>query len=400
MSSGKLLAISLVLLIILVMVILVAYSVIPLMQRTTLTHRITSNSTLTTTAHSTTTMTLTQTATTQTTVTVVKNSTSTTTTTTSLLPAIDPRLIKANAYFLTTPYDMMSWNNSYFTQFVNYLVKANITYLYFNLPNINPNASLFDNFTLDSNLIIRFDMVGTNMSHQFQYVGWTGTQADPNATLGNFTTTGIDQTVSSLYKAGFDGILIDLEPVPNDSPQFLTMLQDFRDAINKFAPGMILGANTMAVYGGIEPGHEWAWDPNYYHTVSQLVNFVSPMLFESGKTSFNDYLQYVELQVQTTSQFSASPIIYAIPNWYTNSTYHNPKVENITSAILAFRAYLNNQKAPPLMIGLGIFGLNKTYILTPSTATQALETTPSDWSFFINQWVNTNYPTEIGSGFK
>lgn len=400
MSLGKLLAISLVVLIILVMVILVAHSVAPLMEKSPLANSNGSNSTLTTTAHSITTMTLTQTTTTQTTITVVHNSTSTTTTTTSLLPAIDPRLIKANAYFLTTPYDMMAWNNSYFTQFVNYLVKANITYLYFNLPNLNPNASLTDNFTLDTSLIIRFDMVGTNMSHQFQYVGWTGTQTNPNAMLGNFTTTGINQTVSSLYNAGFDSILIDLEPVPNDSPQFLTMLQDFRNAINSLAPGMILGTNTMAVYGGIEPGHEWAWDPNYFHTVSQLVNFVSPMLFESGKTNFSDYLQYVELQIQATSQYSAAPLIYAIPNWYTNSTYHNPKVENISSAVLAFREYLNNQKPPPLMIGLAIFGLNKTYILTPDTVTQALETTPSDWSFFIDQWVNTNYPTEIGSGFK
>jgi hypothetical protein len=84
-----------------------------------------------------------------------------------------------------------------------------------------------DNFTLDTTLIARF-MQTTGSIHSFQYIAWTGSEVDPNSILGNFTTSGVGQTVISVFNAGFDGILIDLEPVPNDNPQFLNLLSTLR----------------------------------------------------------------------------------------------------------------------------------------------------------------------------
>src|SRR5579875_1411696 len=390
-SASKLIAIS-VLLIVVLLVILVIISTPSLLERSGL-EGSTALPTLggnaqTATGPNTVTNVVTTTRLSTSVTTITKNYTTTTLSTTTLLPAAIPQLVKSNAYFLTTPVDMMAWNQSYFDSFTQHLIKANVTYLYFNLPNLNQDASL----------IVRFDVLATAANRPFQYIAWTGTQTDPNATLANFTTAGVDETVNSVYKAGFDGILLDLEPVPNDSPQFLNMLIAFRSAIDQYAPGMLLGANSMAVYYGESYGHEWGWDPNYFQRVTSLVNYVSPMLFESGARNYSAYIQYAETQIQITSQYSKAAIMYAIPDWYANTTWHDPLGENLSNAVTAFQLYLSNQNPPPMMMGLAIYGLNKTYVLTPNTVTQALETTPQDWSVFINQWVNTNYPSKIGSG--
>jgi hypothetical protein len=162
---------------------------------------------------------------------------------------------------------------------------------------------------------------------------------------------------------------------------------------------MLLGANNMVVNPGEEPGHEWTWDPGYFQSVTSLLDFTSPMLFESGASTFSEYLSYAEYQIQMVSQYSNCPVIFAIPDWYANTTWHHPYGENLTNAVAAFRTYLDSGESPQpaKMLGLAIYGLNKTYILTPGTVTEALETTPRDWLYFISQWVNTGYPQRVGS---
>jgi hypothetical protein len=155
----------------------------------------------------------------------------------------------------------------------------------------------------------------------------------------------------------------------------------------------------MNIHPGAFYGQLWSWDPNYYQNVSQIVDFISPMLFESGTVNQSSYVSYTAPQIEYAEQYTKCPIMYSIPNWYEYSIYHNPLGENITNAIIAFRDYISGSFRPSLsmMMGFGIWGLNKTYILTPGTQTQALETTPNDWSYFFNNWVSTSYPNEIGS---
>jgi hypothetical protein len=292
---------------------------------------------------------------------------------------------------------MMQWNQSYFESFTQKLESANVTYLFLNLPNLNNDSSLNDNFTLDSLLILRFDQIVGN--YTFQYIAWTGTQSSPNTLLANFTYSGINETAASLYKAGFDGILVDIEPVPNDSPTLITMLKDFRTAMNNYDQSSLLAVNSMNIHYGAAPGQLWSWDPQYYQNISGLVNFISPMLFESGSENQSQYVSYAIPQIQLAEQYSKSPILYSIPNWYENSTYHNPLGENLQNAIIAFRAYIDQGYYPKLniMMGLGIWGLNKTYILSPGTQTKALDTTSYDWSYFITNWVETSYPAHTGT---
>jgi hypothetical protein len=329
------------------------------------------------------------------------NQSTTSTTRPIVAPKPDPALVKANGYLLSTPVSMLQWNDSMFSSLVQHLIACNVTYLFFNLANMNQNGAVDENFTVDTLLILRFN----NFSdlHSFQYIAWTGTQNNPNALLSNFTTAAINQTVASAYKAGFDGFLIDIEPVPNGSPQFLTMLQDFKAAVNATDPALLIGANSMNLNWWEPYGRLWMWDTSYFQNVTSLVSFVSPMLFESGMTTPAMYQQFLIQQTALVAQFSKAPVIYEIPDWYgPNTTWHFPLAENISNAINAFQKYMNLSSegvVPPLskMLGLAIYGLNKTYTLEPGTVSQALETRPSDWSLFVTQWVEANYSQKVGT---
>ena len=294
---------------------------------------------------------------------------------------------------------MMNINDSVFQSFEQHLITANVSYLYFNLPNMNLNGSLTDNFTLDTELILRFDQY--KGSHNFQYIAWTGSEINPQSIIGNFTSTGLDQLASSVYRAGFDGILIDLEPVPNDSPQFLTMLSDLRHAISQNNTKLLLGANSMKIDPSAVSGQDWSWDPSYFSQVSSTLDYISPMFFESGTNTQQEFIHYVDNQLNLTSHYVKSPVLFAIPNWYSNTTWHHPWAENLSNSIIAIRAYIDsvgsNKKPLPTMLGIGIYGLNKTFIVGEGTPAEALETTPHDWATFQTQWVNTAYPQELGT---
>jgi hypothetical protein len=328
------------------------------------------------------------------------NSTSTITFTSETL-VHDPRLIKANGYLLASTYIMMQWSDSKISSLVESLIAANVTYIFLNLANMNQDGSVNENFTLDTILIMKLNSYAG--SHSFEYIAWTGTQDNPNILLQDFTYAGIRETVISSYKAGFDGFLIDIEPVPNDSPQFLVMLQDFRSAIDAYAPGMLLGVNNMNTFYTALPGRLWIWDNLYLRNVTKIVDYISPMLFESGRTDLFGYEQYVYHQIEVMTQSSLVPVLYEIPDWYDPSTYHFPLGENISNAIIAFQQYVNlaNQgqmPKPSNMLGLAIYALNKSYSFQPNTVMEALETRPYDWTFFVTQWVNTIYPQEVGGG--
>ena len=292
---------------------------------------------------------------------------------------------------------MMLLDNATFSGFVANLIRANVTYLFFNLPNMNTSGYVADNFSQESALISRFDSLRGN--HTFEYFGWTGTQIDPTDVLGNFTDPSIITDVSSIYQAGFQGILIDMEPVPNDSPQFLSMLQDLKQAMSQEPTKMLLAANSMKVGYGATPGQEWTWDPTYFRNVTKLVDFVIPMLFETGTTTQYSYEQYSKQQIQLSTQYSSAPVLYSIPDWYANSTWHHPYAENLTNAVITFSALIASGTKLPNMIGLGIYALNKTYVLGQGPPTQGLETTSYDWAYYINNWTNTSYPMKIGTAY-
>ncbi len=290
---------------------------------------------------------------------------------------------------------MMLLDNATFNNLVSELIHANVTYLFFNLPNMDPTGAVADNYSLETSLIARFDSLRGN--HTFEYFAWTGTQINPTDVLGNFTSAAIISDVKSIYNAGFQGVLIDMEPVPNDSPQFITMLQTFRQAMNQEPTKMLLAANSMKIGYGATYGQDWTWDPLYFKNVTSLVNFVIPMLFESGASTQYSYEQYVKLQIQLVTQYSLAPVLYSIPDWYANSTWHHPYAENLTNAVLTFSAYITSGAKLPNMIGLGIYALNKTYVLGQGPPTLGLETTSYDWSYFINHWADTSYPMKVGT---
>jgi hypothetical protein len=291
-------------------------------------------------------------------------------------------------------------SDSSFQQFENHLISSNIVYLFFDLPSMETSGLIDPSgySSVSAQLIARFNSYAG--SHLFEYIGWSTQQSDPKGLISGYSNSAIAQTVSDLSSAGFNGILLDPEPVPDDSPQFLSFVTAFRSEIAQLDPGMLLGDASMNMVPGTQPGGAgWSWDPSYYGQVTSLVDFVVPMLYNSGYTTSSGYEQWVVSRIQLNTEYSKAPVLYSLPDWYQDSTWHTTAAENLTSAVLAFRSYVDSFEStlpPSNMMGLGIFSINGGYVQGQDPLT-SFETTQSDWNFFLSDWVNTPYPSLVGS---
>ncbi len=144
----------------------------------------------------------------------------------------------------------------------------------------------------------------------------------------------------------------------------------------------------MNILPNAVPGESWLWDEGYFGNVTSRLDFVLPMLYESGFNTTESYMQWVEQQISLNSEYSKAPVIYSLPNWYENTKWHHPWAENLENAIQAFQSYMtNNESSLPAsnMMGLAIYSLNAS-----ATATST-ETTSADWNYFMQQWVDSNF---------
>ena len=304
--------------------------------------------------------------------------------------AYDARVPNGNGYFV--PAVLVNADTSTFESLVDKLVSAKVVYLFFNLPNIEPSGYI-DPALLNQTppLIARFK--SSAPAHQFIYVGWTGTQTETKPLLNDYNSDMIGLTIRELNQSGFSALIFDPEPVPNESVQFLNLLDTIRSEINSFSPGMLLGEAAMNIIPSATVGENWSWDQGYYQAVTSRLDFVLPMLYETGFNTSQSYAAWVEDRIAFNSNYSRAPVIYSLPDWYENTTWHHPWAENLATAILAFRAYMavNSSVLPPSnMIGVAIYSLNGTFVGNGNPI-ESVETTNSDWMFFENYWSNTSF---------
>ncbi|MHB1909961.1 MAG: hypothetical protein ACYCQJ_13980 [Nitrososphaerales archaeon] len=319
---------------------------------------------------------------------ITNQSTSATATTSSAVH--DSRVPNGNGYFV--PAVLINADNFTFQTLVDKLVSAKVVYLFFNLPNIEPSGYL-DPALLNQtpSLIARFK--NSAPGHQFIYVGWTGTQTETKPLLNDYNSDMIGLTIKGLNQSGFSALIFDPEPVPNESVQFLNLLDTIRIEINSFSPGMFLGDAAMNIIPYATVGENWSWNRGYYEAVTSRLDFVLPMLYETGFNTSQGYASWVDDRIAFNSNYSRAPVIYSLPDWYQNTTWHHPWAENLTTAILAFRAYMvvNSSVLPPSnMMGVAIYSLNGTFVGNANPM-DSIETTNSDWVFFESYWSNTSF---------
>jgi hypothetical protein len=164
-----------------------------------------------------------------------------------------------------------------------------------------------------------------------------------NITDAKFQENFIGQS-GRFIEMGFDGILVDIEPVPDNTKEALL-------AIINGLQTQLPEKTLIAVYSG-SPGNNsvnpWEWDSQLFMDVSDLVNIIFVQGYDTGLATAEEYKEYIRKNVKTLSGFNWKPsLFFGVPT-------HNPYPETTENALdaysQAFKETPNNK-----FLGLAVF---------------------------------------------
>lgn len=187
--------------------------------------------------------------------------------------------------------------------------------------------------------------------------GWISVPAGTEPNGRDLSSPDVQQAVAAFSRfavdeLGFDGVFLNVEPVWDGDPNFISLLGVVRDTLGSDVP--ISAAippdwhpenPQIPVPPLIEPGTEWSAD--YKKSVALLVDELALMAYNSGLADPNDYADWVAYQVatyaNTVSELDAGAgagvqIMIGIPTYDSELPGHDALVENIPSAIRGVRA--------------------------------------------------------------
>jgi hypothetical protein len=141
------------------------------------------------------------------------------------------------------------------------------------------------------------------------------------------TRANIVSAVESSLGTGVSGVQLDLEPYPV-SVGFLSLLEELRAMFARVGFGGRLSVTAPATIS--------KWTPSYLKQVSQLVTQIDPLYYDSEYTSTSSYEAWVRgsLAYYTANVSAATRIVPVLPS-YSPNPWHNPAVENISTATTA-----------------------------------------------------------------
>ncbi|MDD5644574.1 MAG: PilZ domain-containing protein [bacterium] len=219
------------------------------------------------------------------------------------------------------------------------------------------------------------EMKKTN--REFEFFAWvearTEFNEDPNTDLSE--ESDFDNVVNAAKALCsdyvFDGVLLDLVPVPNGNENFIALIKE----IKKRIPDKKAGAVTM------EWGNEGdidVWDSEYYREVSALADFIVLPCYNAYFENTDIYVAWIEEQVSTVSDISMSPLFIGVSTVKDSTDAHNAAVENMSNALVGINTAVHNKDTDPSKI-------RGVAVMSDWTSTA------EDWKNFSSLWSKKSF---------
>ncbi len=164
------------------------------------------------------------------------------------------------------------------------------------------------------------------------YNGKIGTRGNDLNLEVPATRTHIVAAIEATLGDGASGVQLDLEPYPT-TPGFLTLLEELDAAFTRLGfPG------RLSVTAPATVSH---WTASYLHRVSELVDQVDPLYYDSESETVAAYQSWIEsgLAFYSENVLPTTRIVPVLPS-YSADRWHLTSVENITTATEALAAGL------------------------------------------------------------
>lgn len=147
--------------------------------------------------------------------------------------------------------------------------------------------------------------------------------------------------VRGLMDEGFDGVHLNIEPVPNGDAEFLSLLRAMRTAIGG---GILSLSATRPGPLHLPPAPNFLWTPDYYVRVAAEADQLVVMAYDTALPTpslYRRYLAYAASSMTTNlARSGRARLLIGIPTYDGSGLMHRADVENPENALAGLVAGL------------------------------------------------------------
>jgi hypothetical protein len=183
----------------------------------------------------------------------------------------------------------------------------------------------------------------------FRVIPWIGgvrgVQCSPD--LSRWRTNFVSSVVDLLRNhPRFAGVHLNIEPMPTGDPDFLTLLDELRQAI---PAGKIISVAAYPPPTRWHPFPDVHWDEPYFRQVARRVDQLVPMMYDTAVMLPKIYRHLMSTWTSEVLSWSGdTQVLLGVPVYDdAGAGYHFPHVENLENALSGIHAGLSKQKDIP-----------------------------------------------------
>jgi hypothetical protein len=191
----------------------------------------------------------------------------------------------------------------------------------------------------------------------FRVIPWIGAPAGPSARIANAKwRAAFIEGITNLLTAhpAFAGVQLNIEPLASGDKDFLVLLEEIHAALPK---GKLLSVAAYPPPTRWQPSPEVHWNENYFREVARRCDLMAVMMYDTGLRVPKLYEKVMaDWTTESLGWSEGKPVLLGVPTYNDAGVeYHNPKVENLQTALMGIHKALSAQTPPANYQGIALY---------------------------------------------
>ncbi|MFI9240168.1 glycosyl hydrolase family 18 protein [Streptomyces sp. NPDC053079] len=165
-----------------------------------------------------------------------------------------------------------------------------------------------------------------------------------------------------VMRAGFEGVHVDVEPVPSDDGDFLALLDALRPAVHSAGGVLSIAAQqidplpSMHSAARLMGSKKW-WTQSYFGKVARRVDQIAVMSYDTALPWENLYGGYVARQTALALQVTpaSTDLMMGLPFYHTDNWGHQSRAETAAAAVRGARLGLGREDRGRQRFGMALY---------------------------------------------
>lgn len=150
------------------------------------------------------------------------------------------------------------------------------------------------------------------------------------------------------------GVQLNVEPMPDGTPEYLTFLEHLRAAL---PPGRLLSVAAYPPPTRWQRSIEVHWSDPYFRAVAQRCDHLAVMMYDTGIRLPKAYTHLMKSWTTEVLAWSGTtPVLLGVPAYEDADTpWHDPAVENLEHSLSGIHAALDGSPLPAHYRGVAVY---------------------------------------------